>query len=78
MIIRVNKCSTFGIKKALTKSIKFLPKLIINDSRLPAVEIGKSFCYLGRYFVFEMSYNEHKSALISNLPKLMTDIDFKQ
>ena len=77
MIIRVDKCSTFGIKKALTKSIQYLPKLIINNGQLPAVEIGKSFCYLGRYFDFEMSNNEHKSELMSNITKLLTNIDLK-
>ena len=29
--IRVDKCSTFGIKKELTKSIQYLPKLFINN-----------------------------------------------
>ena len=77
IIIRVDKCSTFGIKKALTKSVQYLPKLIINNSLIPAIELGKSFCYLGRYFDFEMSNKEHKSELISNLTKLMTDIDLK-
>ena len=77
MIIRVDKCSTFGIKKALTKSTQYLPKLIINNSLLPAIEIGKSFCYLGRYFDFEMSNNEHKSELMSNITKLLADIDLK-
>ncbi len=77
MIIRVDKCSTFGIKKALTKSVQYLPKLNINNSLIPAIELGKSFCYLGRYFDFEMSNNEHKSELISNLTKLITDIDLK-
>ena len=75
MIIRVDKCSTFVVKKAPIKSIQYLPKLIIINSLLPAIELGKSFCYLGRYFDFEMSNNEHKSELISNLTKLMTDID---
>ena len=77
MIIRVDKCSTFGIKKALTKSIQYLPKLIINNILFPAIARGKSFCYLGRYFEFEISNNEHKSELISNLTKLMKDIDLK-
>ena len=65
MIIRVDKCSTFGIKKALTKSIQYFPKLIINNSLIPAIELGKSFCYLGRYFDFEMTNNEHKLELVS-------------
>ena len=77
MIIRVDKCSTFGIKKALTKSVQYLPKLIINKSIIPAIESGKSFCYLGRYFNHEMTNNEHKSELVSLLTDLMKEIDLK-
>ena len=39
MIIRVDKCSTFGIKKAVTKSIQYLPKLFINNSVIPTTKI---------------------------------------
>ena len=31
MIIRVDKCSTFGIKKVLTRSAQYLPKLLIGN-----------------------------------------------
>ena len=68
MIIRVDKCSTFGIKKAFTRSVQYLPKLIINNSLIPVIEIGKSFCYLGRYFDYEMSDDEHKLEL-QGVPK---------
>ena len=77
MIIRVDKCSTFGIRKALTKSVQYLPKLIINNSLIPAIEIGKSFCYLGRYFDFEMTNNEHKLELVALITNLMKEIDLK-
>ena len=77
MIIRVDKCSTFGIKKALTKSVQYLRKLIITKSIIPAIESGKSFCYLGRYFNYEMTNNEHKSELVSLLTDLMKEIDLK-
>ena len=40
MIIRVDKCSTFGIKKASTSSVQYLPKLILNHDLIPTVEIG--------------------------------------
>ena len=55
MIIRVDKCSTFAIKKALTKSIQYLPKLLISNCPVPTVKIGESFKYLGRFFDFNMS-----------------------
>ena len=75
MIVRVDKCSTFGIKKALTKSVQYLPKLLINNAVIPAIELGKSFCYLGRYFDYEMTNDEHKLELISLLTNLMKKID---
>ena len=77
MIIRVDKCSTFGIKKALTKSIQYLPKLLINKQLIPKINIGEAFQYLGRYFSFNMSDEHHKSELISLVEELMADIDSK-
>ena len=55
MIIRVDKCSTFGIKKAITKSVQYLPKLLISNQLITKITIGESFQYLGRYFDFHMS-----------------------
>ena len=75
MIIRVDKCSTFGVKKQLTKSIQYLPKLFINNHLVPRTEIGKSFCYLGRYFDYNMSDEEHKSELLDLFNTIMTKID---
>ncbi len=77
MVIRVEKCSTFGIKKALTKSVQYLPKLLIKHDLIPTVKIGESFEYLGRFFDFDMSNQEHKSKLISLIDELMSDIDLK-
>ena len=45
MIIRVDKCSTFGIKKTLTKSVQYLPKLLINNQLIPKISIGEAFQY---------------------------------
>ncbi|CAB4032766.1 Hypothetical predicted protein, partial [Paramuricea clavata] len=75
MIIRVDKCSTFGIKKALSKSIQYLPKL--NKQLIPKINIGEAFQYLGRYFSFNMSDEHHKSELISLVEELIADIDSK-
>jgi hypothetical protein len=77
MIIRVDKCSTFGIKKTLTKSIQYLPKLLINKQLIPKINIGEAFQYLGRYFSFNMSDEHHKSKQISLVEELMADIDSK-
>ena len=75
MIIRVDKCSTFGIRKQITKSIQYLPKLFINNCLVPRVELGKSFRYLGRYFDFNMSDEDHKSELYDTLTNILNEID---
>ena len=78
MVIRVEKCSTFGIKKALTKSdVQYLLKLLIKNDLIPTVKIGESFEYSGRFFDFDMSNQEHKSKLISLIDELMSAIDLK-
>ncbi|CAB4022313.1 Hypothetical predicted protein [Paramuricea clavata] len=75
MITRVDKCSTFGIRKQLTKSIQYLPKLFINNCLVPRVELGKSFRYLGRYFDFNMSDEDHKSEVYDTLTNILNEID---
>ena len=75
MIIRVDKCSTFGIKKDFTKSIQYLPKLFINNCLVPRVDIGKSFRYLGRYFDFNMTDEDHKSEIYETLANILKEID---
>ena len=77
MFIRVEKCSTFGIKKTLTKSVQYLPKLLINNQVIPKINIGEAFQNLGRYFSFNMSPEQQKSELTSLVEDLMADIDSK-
>ncbi len=77
MFIRVEKCSTFGIRKASTKSVQFLPKLFINSMLIPTVKTSESFLYLGRYFSFHMSNDAHKSEITSLIKDLMSNIDSK-
>ena len=77
MIIRVDKCSTFGIKKVCTKSVQYLPNLVINNQLIPKINIGESFKYLGRYFDFQMSNDNHKTEITTLINQLMTDIDSK-
>ncbi|CAB3993869.1 Hypothetical predicted protein, partial [Paramuricea clavata] len=75
MIIRVDKCSTFGIRKQVTKSIQYLPKLFINNCLVPRVELGKSFRYLSRHFDFNMSDEDHKSEVYDTLTNILNEID---
>ena len=75
MIIRVDKCITFGIKKFSSRSLQFQPKLFINTKLLPVVKNGESFKYLGRYFNFEMNNDKHKTHLESSLLDMLKQID---
>ena len=75
MMIRVDKCSTFGIKKASTSSVQYLPKLIVNHDLIPTVEIGKSFKYLGRYFNFSMDNHNHLSEVLDLVSTMIAQID---
>ena len=75
MIIRVDKCSSFGIKKHSSKSIQYQPKLFVNNQLVPRIEIGKSFCYLGRHFDFNMSDERHKSELCDLFNNIISKID---
>ena len=75
MIIRVDKCLTFGIKKAATSSIQYLPKLILNNSLVPTVGKNMPFKYLGRYFNCHMDNTDHMSILLDTINDLMLKID---
>ena len=67
MIIRVDKCLTFGIKKFSSRSLQYEPNVFVNNKTVPAVKSGESFKYLGRYFNFEMDNKAHKEILQSSL-----------
>ena len=75
MTIRVDKCTTFGIKKFSTRSLQFQPSLLINHAPVPTVKQGESFRYLGRYFEFVMSNQVHKDKLSTLFTVLLKEID---
>ena len=75
MIIRVDKCTTFGIRKSSTASIQYLPKLFINQVIVPTVDIGKSLKYLGRFFNFSMDNIDCMSEVLQLVTDLMSKLD---
>ena len=75
MIIRVDKCSTFGIKKHSPKSVQYQPKLFTNHLLVPRTETGESFRYLGRYFNFNMSDEKHQSDICDLFNNIISKID---
>ena len=75
MTIRVDKCSTFGIKKHSSKSIQYQPKLFISHLLVPRTKIGECFRYLGRYFDFNMSNKKHQSEICDLFSDIISKID---
>ena len=75
MIIRVDKCKSFGIRKASTCSTQLQPKLFVNGERVKPVEPGGSFNYLGRYFDYDMDNSEHKRELLQRTTEILNIID---
>ena len=67
MIVRVDKCHSFGIKKKGTLSVQFKPKLYIDNQLIPPIDYDKPFTYLGRYFDFKMSDNQHQTEIIDTI-----------
>ena len=75
MVVRVDKCVTFGIKKCSTRSLQYEQKLFVNHKTVPTVKSGESSKYLGRYFNFEMNNKVHREKLQSSLVDMLTNID---
>ena len=75
MTIRIDKCKTFGIKKKVTRSVQFKPKLFLVREQVPTVDMGKSFKYLGRWYNFKMDNAEHKANIIQLTNDILMKID---
>ena len=75
MIIRVDKCHTFGMAKKETLSVKTYPKLFVNNEQIPTLKNNESFHYLGRYFNFEIDNEEHKKELFDITNKILNKVD---
>src|SRR3989442_4777219 len=50
---------------------QYKPNLSLADGQIPTVELGSSFCYLGRLFCFDNSEEETKSQLLIKLQNLL-------
>ena len=74
MHLRIDKCVSFGMRKQEGVYKQYLPNLTINDSTIPALEIGSSFKYLGKLFNFEMDNNEEQAILVNRLSTFLKTI----
>ena len=75
MIIRVDKCKTFGMAKIGSQCKQYLPKLFLNNELVPQVKLEESFTYLHRHFNYAMDDAEHKSHVQERTNEILQDID---
>ena len=75
MIITVDNCHSFGMKKSGTSSKQFQPKLFVNNELIPPVKQDELFTCLGRHFDYKMTNNQHKDDLLSDTKNIMKKID---
>ena len=71
MKVRIDKCSTFGMRKLDGSYQQFQPVLTIGDQSLPAIEDGDSFKYLGKMFDFSMKNTAIKETLKDRMKRLL-------
>ena len=75
LIVRVDKCCTFGIKKNGNKSTQYHPYLKVNNEMIPPVKINDCFVYLGKFFSFNMKCDNIKQELKSEVVKYIDILD---
>jgi hypothetical protein len=75
LIIRVDKCHVFGMKKNKTDIVQYKPYVKIKNDRIPPVEEGESFTYLGKDFNMHMSDHHVKENLIDEVRSYLRKID---
>ena len=75
MIIKVEKCHLFGMKKCQKKCTQIKLKLYLNNKLINSVKIDESFVYLGQNFDFNMTNKDHKDKLFSQTNELLFTID---
>ena len=78
MIIRLDKCCTFGMRKFDGLYQQFEPAIYLDNHIIPQIAIGESFVYLGKLFNFKMDNSLAKDKLFTKLKFLLkTTSDLK-
>ena len=73
--IRVDKCHSCGVKKYMSSAIQYQPSLTINGEKIPPIENGASFEYLGKQFSFSVATDVIKSQLHLDLMDYIDTIE---
>ena len=71
MIVRVDKCVVFAMKKINQTYSQYQPMILLDGKQIPAVEQCKDFVYLGKSFNFEMNLESAKNKLFEKLSELL-------
>ena len=80
MKIRIDKCSTFGMRKQSGNYVQFQPNLVVKDSPIPPLDDGAHFKYLERLHDFAMKNDDIKASLenkLTSLPKTTSELEIK-
>ena len=72
ILIRIDKCTTFGMTKKGGQYIQFQPGLFIDDVAVPSILPGESFVYFGKRFDFAMDDGLDKVDISTRLQDLIT------
>ena len=60
------------MKKVLTQSKQFKPKIYVDNILIKSIEEKESFRYLGRWFNFDMDNSEHKRQLLDTTNRILS------
>ena len=71
MTICIDKCKTFGVAKIGSTAKQIYPKLFVNGEIITTLKEKESFKYLGRYYNFDMSNENHKIILIEEVEDIL-------
>ena len=71
MSININKCCTFGMIKKSGEYIQIEPGQYVNSEKIPAVQMGGNFTYLGKIFDFDLKNIPAKNQISSKLQSLL-------
>src|ERR1051325_7057142 len=71
MIIRIDKCSSFGMTKIRSVYAQTKPCLFIESVKIPPTSLGSDFTYLGKLFNFDLNNNTAKQRVLDKLKNLL-------
>ena len=71
LLVRVDKCKSFAMKKVNTSTVQYEPYLTVNNERIPPVELNDQMTYLGKDFNFLMSCDHIKNQLTTEIDQYL-------